>query len=475
VELPAYITPDALWQALGRTAGPAGAFPVAGGTLRLAAPGLVLPDGSATLRRIATPLAISGLDPAMAAPLTEVLARAGFVATQAPGGANADPARGAATLRPGDPIGVTLLSGDYNVGATGTVTTVDGNRVYAFGHPLYNLGPVRLPMTRAYVETILPSLQSSTKIASTGAVIGTFSQDRATVLAGTLGPGPETIPITITLANAQGQRRTVRVSAIENPFFTPLLAYVALGSALSTFERDLGVNTYAMRARIQVRGHAPITFDDVYTGDGAASSAASALSVPLAALITNDREPVRIEGVTVDVTSAERARVSAIERVWIDAGDVRPGRQVPVKILLRPYRGPDEIRTVPIDIPAWADSSLTLVVADGARLAQYEQRDGQAPPAPVSLAQLVSQLQQVKRNNRIYIRLFARDAGATAGGTVMPGLPNSVLAVIEGDRAASGGAAVSAAPAGAWDLAVDHAVTGIRTLTVTPVPFVRVP
>ncbi len=475
VEVPSYITADALWRTLARTPGPSGVFPVAGGHLRQAAPGLSMPDASATLRRIATPLSLSGLDPVMAAPLTEVLARAGFVATQAPGGAHADPARGAGTLRPGDPIGVTLLSGDYNVGATGTVTAVDGTRVYAFGHPLYNLGPVRLPMTRAYVETILPSLQSSTKIASTGAVIGTFSQDRATVLAGTLGPGPDTIPITIALENPQGQRRQVRLSAIENPFFTPLLAFVSLGSALSTFERDLGVNTYALRARIQVRGHDPIAFDDVFTGDGAATAAAASLSVPLAALISNDREHVRIEQIAVEVRSAERARVSAIERVWVDAGEIRPGRRVPVKILLRPYRGPDEIRTVPIDIPAWADSPLTLVVADGARFAQFEQRDGQAAPAPQSVAQLVAQLRQVRRNNRVYVRLFARDAGATAGGTVMPGLPNSVLAVIEGDRAASGGAAVSGAPAGAWDLAVDHAVTGIRTLTVTPVPFVRLP
>ena len=42
------------------------------------------------------------------------------------------------------------------MGATGTVTHIDGDRVYAFGHPMYNLGPTEFPMTRAYVYTVLP-------------------------------------------------------------------------------------------------------------------------------------------------------------------------------------------------------------------------------------------------------------------------------------------------------------------------------
>ena len=38
-------------------------------------------------------------------------------------------------------VGMSLMRGDLEMGATGTVTHVDGNRVYAFGHPFLNLGP----------------------------------------------------------------------------------------------------------------------------------------------------------------------------------------------------------------------------------------------------------------------------------------------------------------------------------------------
>ena len=65
------------------------------------------------------------------------------------------------------------MNGDLELGATGTVTEVDGDRVYAFGHPFYRLGPTQFPMTRAHVSPVLPqSRRARMKIASTGEVIG---------------------------------------------------------------------------------------------------------------------------------------------------------------------------------------------------------------------------------------------------------------------------------------------------------------
>src|SRR5262249_12518805 len=111
-------------------------------------------------------------------------------------------------LKPGDAIGVMLVGGDLMLGATGTGTHIDGDRAYAFGHPMYNLGPTEFPMTRAYVYTVLPSLFSSIKLSSTGEIIGTFLQDRATTIAGRLGAGPRMIPVTISLSSSRAPTRT---------------------------------------------------------------------------------------------------------------------------------------------------------------------------------------------------------------------------------------------------------------------------
>ena len=152
-------------------------------------------------------------------------------------------------LKPGDAIGVTFVTGDLELGATGTVTHIDGDRVYAFGHPMYNLGPTEFPMTRAYVYTVLPSLFSSAKLSATSEVIGTFPQDRATAIAGRLGPAPSLLPVTMTLEADRGGKRTFKFSVVRDQLFTPLMTYTALVNTL-------GVLRAAVRHRDATRSPA---------------------------------------------------------------------------------------------------------------------------------------------------------------------------------------------------------------------------
>lgn len=469
--VPARITADT-WRDMLAAAPAARPFARAASEVQALAGAGLDPSMAPGLRPIATPLSLGALTGSFAAPLVDVLSRAGFIATPASTATpNTTPASG--PLRPGDPVGVTLVSGDYVVGATGTVTEVDGDHVYAFGHPFFGLGPARLPMTRAFVHALLPSLAASTKIASTGDVIGSFTQDRATVLAGRLGAGPETIPLRVTLTNAEGQRRDLRVALAVDPFFTPLLGFVAVGSSVSTYERDLGANTYAVRGRISVRGYGPVEVDDMFAGDSAAAGVASTVMVPLAALLTNDHEPVKIDDITIDVRAHEAPRTVSIERAWVDTVDVRPGRPVTLKVLLRPRHGADDLRTVAIDVPANASGPLTIVVADAARATQYEERDGRAA-APASVGQIIGQINRLRRSNRLYVRVYAGSAGAVIGGEPLPALPNSIRTVVEGDRGGSQ-TSLSGAPIASWEIPVDGVVSGGRTLTINPIPFVRHP
>ena len=89
-------------------------------------------------------------------------------------------------LAPGGPVGVSLIEGDLDLSVTGTITHIEGDRVYAFGHPFYNLGPTQFPMKKAYVYSVFPSLYQSWKIATSGEPVGTIEQDRTTAIAGRL-------------------------------------------------------------------------------------------------------------------------------------------------------------------------------------------------------------------------------------------------------------------------------------------------
>jgi hypothetical protein len=188
--------------------------------------------------------------------------------------------------------------------------------------------------------------------------------------------------------------------------------------------------------------------------------------MPIVALLNNDRERVDIESVNLSIESAERPQTATIERVWIDAATIRSGRTVPLKILLRTWRGEDVLHTVSIPIPLNVDDSLTLLVSDGPRLAQWEARDGRPSIGPDSAAALIRRLNDTRHNNRVYVRLLGRNLGAIVASEALPGLPSSVLSVMEGDRAGGGGTSLQQSTLGAWDIRTSLAVSGQRTLTL---------
>jgi len=421
------------------------------------------------LTPIATPIVMSGLSGAPAALLEGALRGAGFTpVTAAP--RPVQPTPGQRSLAPGDAVGVILAGGDFEMGASGTVTYVDGTRVYAFGHPFFNLGPTRFPMTRAAVYSLLPSFMTSQKIAVLGAVVGTVEQDRATAIAGALGDGPPLIPIRLRLESARGYDKQFDFEVAQDEFFTPLLTYLAVANALGAYERQIGTATFAIDGTARIAGHDPVRFEDVFSGGSAAVGASSAVAGPVTVLMGNTIEPVRVEAIDLTIKASERALTSAIERVWLDDTRPRAGRTLPLKVLVREYGGAERVYTVPVAIPANAPPHLTVLVADAATMGQWDQRELRAAQRPQSVAQIIDTLNGQRRSNKLYVRLLANDAGAVVDGQPMPALPPSVLSVLEADREGGTFARLSRAVLGAWDVSTDRAVSGSRTIGVTLEP-----
>ena len=426
------------------------------------------------LRPIATPLTLGGFDAGAIEPLASIFRDQGFVPViagssllaprlaQAAGGAVA-----AQPLRPGDPVGVALLSGDLQMGATGTVTEIAGDRVYAFGHPFYGLGPTRFPMTRAHVLTVLPSLANSSKIAITGEVIGVIEQDRATTIAGTLGPGPELIPVHITLTSERGTEETFDMEMVNDRLFTPTLAYLSILSTLNSYERQNGAASYTVRGTAALRGRSGVDFENLFTGDQPSLGAAAYVVAPINVLLRNAFEDVELERLDLEIEASEEPRTATLERVWVDDRRPAPGSTVELKMLLRTYRGEELTRTLPVEIPARARGTVSIMVADSTRLSQWEARELQVQPLQArGLPQMIRALNDTRKHNRLYVRLLGRDNGAVVEGESLSSLPSSVMAVLESDRNGGSFRPLRNAMLGEWNIATEHAVTGTRTLTL---------
>lgn len=417
------------------------------------------------LRPIGVPLVLGGIDPRVADFLRSALSTTAFTPVAAGSGTPAPRTRSRshAGFEPGDAIGVSIVNGDFQIGATGTVTHVDGSRVYAFGHPFLNLGPIDFPMTRADVMTVLPSMLTSMKIASLGEEVGAVTQDRATTIAGRLGARARMIPVTIRLTSERGIRRELKFGIVHDQLLTPLYGYVTVLNALIAYERQAGASTFAIKGAVDVEGQSPVTFDDVVSGDSALPAGASAIAGPLAALLATDRGSARVTGIALDVAARETTASATIERAWIDAVRPRPGEVVQLHVQLRHFRGVTETITMPVEVPAYARGRLSLMISDGAALADWERRDGRSA-APSTLADLVRVLNDTPRSNRVYVRLLADAPGAVVNGEAMGSLPPSVQSIYTENRAGNS-TTLRQAVLGSWHRRLDVTVRGSREVS----------
>jgi hypothetical protein len=229
-----------------------------------AAASLPTSAAGATLAPLALPLVFSGFEPG-----AFDLARGAFVALGfSPvmgGSAGASSVGPVPALAPGAAVGVSLIEGDLDLSATGTVTHIDADRVYAFGHPFYNLGPTQFPLKKAWVYSVFPSLQASWKIAAATEPVGTMDQDRTTGIAGRLGKTPRMIPVEVRLRSPRASERTFHYRIVDDELFTPLLAYVSLLSVLQAHERAVGAATLRVDARLELAAGREVRLRDEWT------------------------------------------------------------------------------------------------------------------------------------------------------------------------------------------------------------------
>jgi SpoIVB peptidase S55 len=414
------------------------------------------------LRPIAVPLTAGGFTDGAIERLVPMLPGVS-VATATASQATAQPS----PLRPGDAVGVALMSGDFSLGATGTVTHVDGDKVYAFGHPLYNLGPTDFPMTRADVVAVLPSLVTSSKLASLGPFVGTISQDRATAIAGHLGAAPALVPVTVTLTSKRAPARSFSFGVVNDQLFTPLLTYLAIANVLTSYERQTGAATYVVKGDARVNGQS-VRFDDIFVGDQGAANAAAYVSGPLTVLYRNANERFTVAGVTLTIEADEDTRTAEIARVWLDDAPVRAGGTATVHVQLRTFQGEDRLVSQTIDIPSNATGTLQLAVSDGPRLGLQDVRGARADLQ--SVGQIVRAANRAKRSHRVYFRLSSPAPGAVVNGEPMPGLPPSVAGVLDAERAGGGTTPLRSTPRGEWEAPVPFAVSGSRQLSIAVDP-----
>ncbi len=391
------------------------------------------------LSPIATPVVFGGISRESLALFATQLESNGLLPVSGAGGAAAITPLAPATektLTPGTSVSVQLVRGDYSIAASGTVTFRDGERIYAFGHPFLSLGAADMPMTEASVVTVIPNTNNSFKLAVPGKMVGSITQDRATGVYGKLGQTPKMIPVKINLHTSRDRTDVYTYEVANDKFLTPLLLNMTIFNTITASERGLGESTISVRGQINVTGQKPITVDKRFSAGNAPALAAGSVAVPVNVLLDSGFENVQINGITLDITSTDMKYAGELERIALDRTEAGRGDTIEIQAYVRDGSGKQFVQRIPVKIPLDVPLGQLLVfVGDGAAL-----QEGSATRSfvPTDLGQLVDSINKVKKNDRLYVKLFRITSGAVIGTSEMPNLPPSFVATLGSDRTSGG-------------------------------------
>ncbi len=384
-------------------------------------------DGDQTLTA-SVPMSVAGFSAPAFEQLGKLFADTNVVPVRA-GGTGAGKVESAVPKKfvMGGSIAVELIRGDMAAAAVGTVSHVDGEKVLAFGHQMFQTGETYAPVSTVYVHTIVPSAMSAFVMGSAVHEIGSLYQDRQSGIAADTSLRTPTIPVDISIATTapgagKGHKEggTFRVELLNNKFFTPSLAGAAVMNAVSYYLPDREDVTARIESTVRIKGAEPISFVDfLHANDGASSIMGGVRGLRvLVPLLLNPYAPVQVEGVDIKVQLEYAANFGEIEEIQVPA-ELVPGKRNVVKVRLKTWDGKDLLEDVPVDVPAHLAGSivqLEITAGDSAKL--------DAAP-PVDLPSLIAAFRKLLPGNVWAATLYPADEGVAVEGKLVRDLPAS--------------------------------------------------
>ncbi|HEY1859981.1 MAG TPA: SpoIVB peptidase S55 domain-containing protein [Gemmataceae bacterium] len=415
------------------------------------------PADSLWMMPLRTPLAATGFTPHSLKLLQERMGANGLLPMQGGGATTKIAEQEQETpLSPGSPLAVAMITGDFDLSGIGTVTHIEGDRVYGWGHPFFGGGSCEFPMMTGYIHTVYPRQTVSFKMGSPLRTVGIINADVSTCIAGWMNRKPDMLPVQMTVSRDPREKgKSFKVEVVRQRSMVASMVYTALTNSVD-MEGELPEEmTAELHARIEVEGHDPIIIRDTYSGASySGGRAPQALYYPIANLVSlmayNSYKPVRINKIECETTILPGRRSAEIEAVELEADTYAPGDTLKATVFVRPYKGLRQRLSVTLRLPAdFAEGNYSVLVCDDLTNARHELRDNPILSSPQNLSQVFDAIdvQTSAKRTSLVMRVATNAVGVALDGRSLPNLPPSMVHILAHGRRTGaqtmGGALVS--------------------------------
>jgi hypothetical protein len=419
--------------------------------------------GETGFSRLSVPVALSGFSPGLVGVIGPALEEHGLMPVAAAGNpaSSLSPAQLDSVLVPGGVLGVPLIDGDISMGAIGTITHREGDRLLAFGHSMFQAGAVEIPVSAGIIHTSLPSTYSSFKLFSTTSVVGTMTQDRLPAVGCVIGPKPFMTPVQARLKSPVTDQ-SYEFRTIDHPGLTPLLVGIGLAQSVFSTEGTLEEMTLTSTMTVTVEDTAEVKVKHTFAGENPADPLFSSTVSELQALTDNRIRPLAISGVDFELEFKPGKRVLRIASARLDRRSARPGETVGITLDLQSREGEVTHKEIDIELPPSTPAGrLRIAIAARDSLLQREAVRAPGLTEPGTVKGLLRLLGQVGNEDELVVAGFTPATGLTVGDAELPSPPPSVRAVIGNANSVEDVQTTAESKLFEKSFLMDHVVSGV--------------
>ncbi|HWA27566.1 MAG TPA: SpoIVB peptidase S55 domain-containing protein [Lacunisphaera sp.] len=336
-------------------------------------------------------------------------------------------------LQAGGVVAVALAVGDISIAGTGTVSHVDGKHILAFGHPMMSLGATELPMAAAEVVAILPSQLNSVKVSNTGAIIGSFSQDRLSGIYGELGRQPPMVPVEITLPDRL-TRKSLNFSVVRHEQVLPIIAATGLAQAVMGSNESGFTHGFKVVTTVEFPGMEPVKLSKIYPGPQGFNQGLTEFVGNLSMWLFNPYERIFPDRIKFSVEATPDTPQGVVEQMQVSRAEAAPGEHVDLTVGWRGFQRMPEQELLGLDIPReWAGRDLEVVVTSGPILDELTGRSRTFQVAQLrSFEEYLSALREFRDSDGLYVAVVERSRLLTDQRDTTPDMPGSLERIARG-------------------------------------------
>jgi len=327
-----------------------------------------------------------------------------------------------APINPGGILNVLLLTGDGQISISGTITYIDGNKIYGFGHPMFMMGKVDMPISSGYVYTFMPSSQISFRISSPSKPIGTLEIDGKSGVYGEIGKLPKMVDLTLNINNEKKHYQSVK-----SKYLLPsIVSFVAYNLLLEKIK--LSEVTVSDSIRIFANGKIFLKIKKIGAGWNAVPSLIGNISDILSYLVNNPFTPFIPDSIKMGFSINKHPEIITIQDITIPDISYKEGDTLELTLNLKKYRGKKYKKHFRIPLNG-IQGKLILKVSSGNEDFLYENQRLPNLTKWENLKEAKSYLKKQPEGDEIVIKLYSQRKGIYFKGKELNDVPPSVLSI----------------------------------------------